>query len=177
VSPREISALVSEHAAFVWRVLMHLGVPDSQLDDLSQDVFLVVLRQIEGFEERSSLRTWLFGICRNVAAAARRQGHVKNEVLNGELPETIVQPAQEGVVWIKQAHARLIEALGELSEEQRMVFVLFEIEELSMKEIAGAAGATESTCYSRLYAARDSVQAALRRRALREPRLKGRGAG
>ncbi len=176
MSPREISALISEHADFVWRVLMHLGVRDSQLDDLSQEVFLVVLRRVDGFEERSSLRTWLYGICRNVAAAARRRRHVRNEVLIGELPETIVQPAQEGVVWIKQAHARLIDALSDLSEEQRMVFVLFEVEELSMQEIAEAAGAPESTCYSRLYAARESVQAALRRRTLREPRLKGQGA-
>jgi RNA polymerase sigma-70 factor (ECF subfamily) len=95
--------------------------------------------------------------------------------LSGELPETIVQPAQEGVVWIKQAHARLVEALGELSEEQRMVFVLFEIEELSMNEIADAIGAAQSTCYSRLYAARESVAAALRRREIREPRMKGQG--
>lgn len=176
MNPRDISALVSEHAGFVWRVLLHLGVPDSQLDDLSQEVFLIVLRRLEGFEERSSLHTWLYGICRNVAASARRQRYVKHEILSGELPETIVQPAQEGVVWIKQAHARLIEALAELSEEQRMVFVLFEIEELSMNEIADATGATQSTCYSRLYAARESVAAALRRREIREPRMKGQGA-
>jgi RNA polymerase sigma-70 factor, ECF subfamily len=175
MTSREISALISEHAGFVWRVLIHLGVPQGQLEDLSQDVFLVVLRQLEGFQERSSLRTWLYGICRNVAASARRQRSLRSELLSGELPEVIVQPAQEGVVWIKQAHARLIEAMSELDEEQRMVFVLYEIEELSMEDIASAMQAPPSTCYSRLYVAREKIQQALRRRDKRAQRSQGMG--
>jgi RNA polymerase sigma-70 factor, ECF subfamily len=161
--PRDPAAIVVEHSAFVWRVLLHLGVPAGQLEDASQEVFLVVIRQLERFEERSSVRTWIYGICRNVALAMRRRTHEHTELLMEELPETVVQPAQEGALWIKRAHEQLLRALRGLDEEQQTVFVLYEIEELSMEEIAQSLGAPLSTCYSRLYAARQKVQADLRR--------------
>jgi RNA polymerase sigma-70 factor (ECF subfamily) len=82
------------------------------------------------------------------------------------LPEEILQPAQEGDLWIKRAHAQLVEALATLDDDQRTVFVLYEIEEVSVEEIATALGAKVSTCYARLHAAREKVQALLRRRTL-----------
>ncbi|HMI89915.1 MAG TPA: sigma-70 family RNA polymerase sigma factor [Polyangiales bacterium] len=162
--PFDPAAVIREHAAFVQRVLRHLGVASSQLDDASQEVFLVVCRQLDKFEGRSSLRTWLYGICRNVAAATRRGGHAR-EVLAAEPPEVDQPPGQDAALWLKQAHAQLMRALESLDEGQRMVFVLYEIEELSMEEIAAALAAPVTTCYSRLYAARERVQALLRRRA------------
>jgi RNA polymerase sigma-70 factor, ECF subfamily len=158
------AALVVEHAAFVWRVLIHLGVPHSRLDDASQEVFLVLFSG--KFAERSALRSFLFGVCRNVASAERRRYRDQREVATEELPEAVVQPAQEGQLWVKRAHQQLVQALGRLDDEQRQVFVLFELEEMPMEEIAQAMQAPISTCYSRLYAARDAVQAELRRRNL-----------
>jgi RNA polymerase sigma-70 factor (ECF subfamily) len=162
----EHAALIVEHAPFVWRVLVHLGVPKGRLEDASQEVFLVLLSG--RFAGRSSLKTFLYGVCRNVASVERRRQRDDRELVTDELPETIVQPAQEGELWIKRAHERLVQALGRLDDEQRQVFVLFELEQLSMDEIARAMHAPLSTCYSRLYAARDAVQAELRRRNLPE---------
>jgi RNA polymerase sigma-70 factor (ECF subfamily) len=88
-----------------------------------------------------------------------------------ELPETVVQAAQEGDLWARRAHARLIWALGELKEEQRAVFVLYEIEELTLEEIAEAEGAPLTTIHSRLKVARERVQALLRRSVLGEQRF------
>lgn len=158
------AALVVEHAPFVWRVLIHLGVPRERLDDASQEVFLVLLSG--RFLGRSSLRTFLYGVCKNVANAERRRHCDERELVTDELPETIVQPAQEGELWIKRAHERLVQALGRVDEEQRQVFVLFELEQMSMEEVADAMQAPLSTCYSRLYAARETIQAELRRRSL-----------
>jgi RNA polymerase sigma-70 factor (ECF subfamily) len=160
----EHAALIVEHAPFVWRVLIHLGVPQSRLEDASQEVFVVLLSG--RFEGRSALKTFLYGVCKNVASVERRRHHDVREVVTDELPETIVQPAQEGELWIKRAHERLVQALQRLDDEQRQVFVLFELEQLSMEEIASAVQAPLSTCYSRLYAAREAVQAELRRRNL-----------
>jgi len=132
LSPSEI---VSEYAGFVWRALVHLGVSDNQLKDVSQEVFLVATRKLPDFEGRSSVRTWLYGICRNLAADARRRD-ARNPETPGELPESIVMPAQEGALWAKRAHAQLVRALGTLDDAPRLVFILFEIEQLSMDEIA-----------------------------------------
>lgn len=158
---------VVEHASFVWRVLVHLGVPPSRLEDASQEVFLVALAK--RFEGRSSWQSFLYGVCRNVAREQRRRYRDASEIPTDELPETVVQPAQEGELWVKRAHERLLQALDELDETQREVFVLFEITELSMEEVAAATGAPLRTCYSRLQAARERVQQELRRRAQAAP--------
>jgi RNA polymerase sigma-70 factor, ECF subfamily len=160
------AAWVLEHAPFVWRVLIHLGVPEQRLEDAAQEVFLVALSG--NFQGRSSVRTFLYGVCKNVAFSERRRYREDTELATDELPESVVQPAQEGQLWIKRAHALLVRALGQLDEDQRQVFVLFEVEQLSMDEIAASMGAPLSTCYSRLHAARERVQAELRRRALGE---------
>jgi len=161
------ASLIVEHAAFVWRVLAHLGVPRSRLEDASQEVFLVMLS--DGFQGRSALQSYLYGVCRNTARLQRRRYRDDNEIPTAELPETVVQPVQEGELWVKRAHEALLQALDKLDEAQREVFVLFEIAELSMDEIASTTQAPLSTCYSRLYAARERVQAELRRRAQTPP--------
>jgi RNA polymerase sigma-70 factor (ECF subfamily) len=157
------AALMREHASFVWRVLRYHGVRESQLEDASQEVFLVVFRRLAEFEGRSSMRTWIYGICRHIAAAAQRKASERREVTTDIVPESSAPASQERELWVKQAHAQLQHALAALPEDQCAVFVLYEIEELSMDEIAEAVGATASTCYSRLYAARGKVQALLRR--------------
>jgi RNA polymerase sigma-70 factor (ECF subfamily) len=163
-----VSELVLEYSPFVWRVLIHLGVPRGRLEDACQEVFLAMLKALPRFEGDSSLQTFIYGMCRNVAFTERRRSREHSEIPTEELPETVVQPAQEGELWIKRAHERLIAALARLDEGQRQVFVLYEIEELSMEDIARTFGVPLGTCYSRLYAAREKVHAELRRRALRD---------
>jgi RNA polymerase sigma-70 factor, ECF subfamily len=160
---QEAATVIRENAPFVWRVLRYLGISDSQLEDLSQEVFIIVLRQLGQFEGRSVLRTWLFAICQRVAAAARRRGQMNRELLFEELPEVGADAEQEETVWLKQSYDRLLHLLSKLDEEHRLVFVLYEIEELEMDEIARMVGAPTTTCYSRLQVARDKVQALVRR--------------
>jgi RNA polymerase sigma-70 factor, ECF subfamily len=160
-----LAALVIEHSAFVWRVLSHLGVPRERLEDASQEVFLVLLDRMPTFRGQSSLKTWLYGVCRNIARAERRR-HLRREIPSDPLPEKVVQPAQEGELWIRRAHEQLVRALSALDDEQRQVFILFELEELPMDEIAKLTRTPLKTCYSRLYSSRDRVHAELRRRSL-----------
>lgn len=164
MTEHDATSVIREHASFVWRVLRHLGVAEAQLEDLSQQVFLITLRQLPTFKGHSSLRTWLFGICRNVAQQARRDHASVRELPTAELPEHGQPPTQENHVWLKQAHAQLVAILSTLSEDQRNVFVLYEIEELSMDEISALLDTPTTTCYSRLTAARRSVESELRRR-------------
>ncbi len=166
MTTHDATEIIREHAAFVWRVLRHCGAPSEQLEDLSQEVFIVVIQRLSSFDARSSLRTWLYGICWNVASAARRRALVrKGETTLPVLPEIAVSAPQDEVVWLKQAHVELVDALARLDEQQRTVFILFELEDLEIDEIAQALGCPAKTCYSRLYAARDKVQALLRRNA------------
>jgi RNA polymerase sigma-70 factor (ECF subfamily) len=72
-SNEDLDRAYKEHFAFVWRSLARLGVPTSALDDAAQDVFIVALRRAAEFSERSSYRTWLFGIAVNIARDQRRR--------------------------------------------------------------------------------------------------------
>lgn len=147
------------HAAFVWRVVRRLGVREADVADVVQDVFVVVHRQLGGFEGRSSVRTWVYGIAARCASTQRRRAHVVRET-GGEVPERSVEPDQAASLDRRQARARLDRLLDELSDDQRAVFVLYELEELPMAEIAEVLGCPVQTAYSRLHAARKVISSA-----------------
>lgn len=81
-----------------------------------------------------------------------------------ELPEPGEPASQDRQLWLKQANEQLVHALDALEPDQRMVFLLYEIEGLPMEEIATALGAPATTCYSRLAVARRKLEVALRRK-------------
>jgi RNA polymerase sigma-70 factor (ECF subfamily) len=165
----DVASVIREHAPFIWRTLRHLGTPDAQLEDLSQEVFVVIFRKLGAFEGRSALSTWIYGICRNVAINAAR-GRARLREQFSAVPLEIAMPeGQTRALARQQARAQLDKVLQGLPEQTRMVFVLFEIEHLSMCDVAEALGCNESTAYSRLYVARSRVRAALVRRELIEP--------
>ncbi|HET6333218.1 MAG TPA: sigma-70 family RNA polymerase sigma factor [Polyangiales bacterium] len=154
----DVASVIREHGPFVWRVLRHLGVPTHQLPDSSQEVFVAVFRSLDRFEGRSTLRTWLYGICRNVAATSARNRARSREQLAEELPELAAREEQTSVIARRELQAGLQDALRKLPEGMRSVFVLFELECMAMADVAAAIGCSESTAYSRLYAARENVR-------------------
>ncbi len=151
-----------EHGAFIFRLLRRLGVPDADLDDLTQDVFLIVHRTLDRYEERNHMRAWLYRICVREASRLRRSrppvATVDVDLLSepaGSSPEDAAQASQ--------ARADFDRLLGVLDEERRTVFVLYEVEELSMEDVATVVGCPLATAYSRLRSARKLVLAAAKR--------------
>lgn len=143
------------HFAFVWRTVLNRGVPPSVVDDVVQEVFVVVHRKLEGFEGRSSVRTWLAGIVRRVVADhLRKRGNapVGDEPLASDSPSLARGPAEE--LDAKKAARVLDELLARMPEAQREVFILHEVEQMTGREIAEAVGANENTVHTRLRAAR-----------------------
>jgi RNA polymerase sigma-70 factor (ECF subfamily) len=152
--------IVQEHAAFVWRTLRHLGVRDADVEDACQDVFLVAHRRHADFRGDSTIRTWIYGICVRVASEHRRRACVRREVA-GETP-VVTQPAEQvDQVARRETWQLLARILDRLDEDKRAVFVLYEIEELTMKDVARAIDCPLQTAYSRLHAARRQVAEAL----------------
>jgi RNA polymerase sigma-70 factor (ECF subfamily) len=148
-----------QYAPFVWRALRRLGVPESDVEDVCQEVFVVVHRKLGEFEGRSSLRTWIYGICTRTASDYRRSGRVCREVVTDAPPDAPADGGHEDVVALRQARAQLDRILDTLDDDKRSVFVLYEIEELTMAEVAEAIGCPLQTAYSRLHAARKIVEA------------------
>jgi RNA polymerase sigma-70 factor (ECF subfamily) len=149
------------HVRFVWRSLLGLGVTENDVPDASQQVFLVLQGKLDQIEAGCSVSTFVYGICLRVASDFRRRAHVRREQLYAVLPERQTAAPQEGIVSQREALDSLRAALDAIDPAQREVFVLYEIEELAMAEVARAVGCPLQTAYSRLHAARRTVAAAL----------------
>jgi RNA polymerase sigma-70 factor (ECF subfamily) len=165
-----LAEVFQEHAPFAWRFLRRLGVPEADADDVCQEVFVTVYRRHAEFEGRSSMRTWIFGICVRLAADYRKRASRRGEVTLGPSSEPVAAPDQEHDLRTRHALAVLDRMLDALDDEKRAVFVMFEIEELAMADVAAAVGVPLQTAYSRLHAARREIEAAIRR-------LHAKGAG
>src|SRR6185436_2560973 len=128
-----------EHFRFVWRSLRRLGVPESDIADAVQDVFIVVHRRLDEFEGRSKVTTWLYGICYRVARDRRRLAHVRRRVDDddGMLEERADERADVAADAERKQGLELLEAiLDEMPIEQRAVFTLFELDGMGGEAIA-----------------------------------------
>lgn len=151
------------HFDFVWRSARRLGVPEASIDDVVQDVFVTVYRRLHDFEGRSQLKTWIFGILRHTVRDLRRSQRRKPaEALEHDPSDNHGLTPHEAA--LRGEGQRLLHAvLDSLDEDQREVFVLCELEQLSAPEIATALEVNVNTVYSRLRAARQDFDAALKR--------------
>lgn len=140
------------HVAFVWHSLCGFGVPRAALDDAVQDVFVVVHRNLAGFEGRSKLTTWLFAIARRVAKIHRHRkvsGGLTREITAVEDQLQDQGPTPFDVVARAEAVELLERLLERLDEKQRLCFVLMEFEQMSAEEIASLLEINVNTVYSR----------------------------
>ena len=158
---------VHRHLDVVWRVLRRSGLSEPDAEEASQDVFWVLHRRMGEVPIRAE-RSFLISTALKIASERRRARAVRPE---GEPPRDEL-PASEITVEEQVAlfHARrlLDEALDSLSSEQRTVFLLVELEELTAPEVAKALGIAIGTVASRLRTARQAFDAAVRRLHARE---------
>jgi len=159
--PIRLRALYEQHASFVCRSLRRLGVPEADLDDMLQEVFLVVYQRLADYQERDRARSWLYSICTRIAQAQRRKLGRRREDVTSEPSLGAADAAQLQSVEDREALAHGNRLLGLLPAEQREVFVLYEVEDMTMAQIAEAIRVPLQTAYSRLYKARQRILAEL----------------
>lgn len=157
----ELREMFAEHAAFAWRCLRNLGVHDADVEDMLQEVFLVIHRRSGEYEERNRQRAWIYSICKRVAMAQRRKVVRRRENITDAVPEERAVATQLQSLEQREALALGQRLLSLLPPEQREVFVLYEVEQLSMVDIAAGIGCPLQTAYSRLHAARRRVAVAV----------------
>ncbi len=167
--------LYESHVRFVWRALGRLGVPAADLPDAAQEVFVVAHRRLAEFEGRAKMTTWLFGISMRVAADRRKLAHRRCELPTRQLPDAAAEGADaSSLVDRQRARLMLEQILDRMPDEQRVVFTLFELEELTGEEIAELLDVPVGTVRSRLRLARATFEQAVQRHQATERRVGAR---
>lgn len=167
---KEFRALYDAHFSFVWRTLMHFGVPEAAAEDAAQEVFVTLYRRLDDYDGETPLRSWLWGICRHVARGewrGRVRAERREEAARGPAPEQAPDDALER----KQAVDFVRDFIDGLSEDLQPVFVMMQVEGLSAPETAAALGLKVNTVYSRLRLAREQFERAGARLRAREARV------
>lgn len=155
----DLRQVFHEHARYIWRALRHLGVADADAEDICQEVFLTAHKKLAEFEGRSTLRTWLYGICLRHASDYRRRAYVRKERPH-EQPSDFAEVSSADEHASVDSRRMLRSLLAELDEDKREVVVLYELEGFTMKEVAEILGCPLQTAYSRLHAGRERLAAA-----------------
>jgi RNA polymerase sigma-70 factor, ECF subfamily len=129
----------------------------SDAEDAVQDTFLKVQRSIASFRGQSSFVTWTFRILINTCYDARRSRMRKKEVANDDSEETPrMEPRAPGAH--PSLRMALERALGELTQHQRDVFLLYEVEGFRHAEIAGMLSITETASKNTLFQAKKNLR-------------------
>ena len=159
--PDAIQSIYQKHAGTVYRRLTHLPGPDPEREDLMQEVFVDLFRQLDRYRGRAVLRTYLLQIATHKACDHLRQ---RQRLRRAVAEMTRVSPADDrGAHELRSAapspeervgHAQelalIAEALEKLAPKKRIAFLLRMVDNLSLKEIAEQVGATVFTVAQRL---------------------------
>jgi RNA polymerase sigma-70 factor (ECF subfamily) len=154
----DLEGLYRTHSAAVARWAARLAGPALDAEDLVQEVFMVVQRQLPRFRGEASPATWLFTITERVVWRRRRKERWRRwldgagDTAAKELPAPGPTPLE--VLQSKQATALFYRALEGVAERYRAVLVLFEIEDLSGQAIADLKGVPIDTIWVWLHRAR-----------------------
>jgi len=156
-------AVFDSHFEYVWLSLSRLGVQERDLEDVAQELFVQVYGRFDDYDPARPIRPWLFAFAVRCASDWRRLARHRVERL-GEQPE-VRSGAPDAVTSIAQAEdVELVHrALEQIDLDRRAVLILYELDEIPMKEIASALGIRLFTAYLRLRVGREELTAAVRR--------------
>ena len=164
--------LLTRHEKKVYGFLYRKLGDRQKANDVLQEVFLRVIRSARQYRKQARFTTWLYTIARNLAVdELRRMSHRRHRSLNApldgsgrtSLEDRLPGPSDDGFTKAdgSEIKTRINEAVNELSEAQREVFVMRQLMNLSFKDIAAIIGISENTAKSRMRYALDNLRLSL----------------
>jgi RNA polymerase sigma-70 factor, ECF subfamily len=167
----EFARLVDAYSSPIYRLgLRMLGTPQDA-EDVLQNTFISALTHIQNFEGRSSLATWLYRIASNEALMLirKKKPEVNLEDVEGGDEDEDLKPTRfvdwsalpEDELLSEEGRQFLDDAIRSLPESLRIVFLLRDVEGLSIRETAEALNLTETNVKTRLLRARMALREGL----------------
>ncbi|MBN2529716.1 MAG: RNA polymerase sigma factor [Deltaproteobacteria bacterium] len=140
----------------VRRLLKGILGPDADIDDLVQDVFIQVFQSINAFRGDSRFSTWLHRVASNMALSwLRKKKRLPMHLSDSHYPMS--PETQSDTVQRQSEIQALYGILDTLSPRRRIAFILFEIEQYTLSEIADMTGSNVATVKSRLFFGRREI--------------------
>lgn len=157
-SPGWFEALFHAELDFVVRSLLRLGVKQKDVEDVAQEVFLQVAKKASTYEAGRPVRAWLWGFARRLASdyrdlARHRYEHTQDD--DHALGTANSDPLSDAMS--AESKSLIHQALLKLPEERREVVILYELEEMTLQEIADLTGTSINTIASRLRKGREEL--------------------
>ena len=149
--------IVVLHECLVLRVAQRLLLNGEDAKDAAQEVFLRLHRKLGRFEQEQDFAPWLYRMTVNICHDLRRRK--KQEIsLEGAMEAQDISPSAEESVLLRQQRQLVVAALESLSEREREVIVLRDLEGLSTAEVAAITGASEATVRSQICMGRVKIK-------------------
>ncbi len=155
------TAVYEQSFDYVWHSLRRLGVAERDLEDVTQEVFVIVHRKLDQYDASLPLKPWLFGIAVRTAANFRRLSRHGKEVSQDRSEIDGQEPDQDKALQSRQIRELLIAALQKVVLERRALIILHDIDGCSMPEISTSMNIPLNTAYSRLRLGREELAQAL----------------
>ena len=151
---RFFQEIYSAHFGYVWHALRRFGVPERDLEDAAHDLFVVLHRKLDDYDRSRPIKPWLCGFAFRVASDYRRRARNRHETIGVSHEPASDKPSAEQRASENERRELVHRCLSALDDDKRAVFVLVELQGLSVPEVAEIVGAPLNTCYSRLRLAR-----------------------
>jgi RNA polymerase sigma-70 factor (ECF subfamily) len=166
-----VAGIVHAHIDAVWRTARRLGIASRDLEDVAQEVLLVVLRRVNDIEpdrERAFVLATTVRVAGNWRRSRRRHPEdltdcVEHVVSRAEHCSSQAADGPEQALERTRKLELLQTALSEMTEPQQGAFVMFELEQMTAKQIARELEVSEATIVSRVRRAREVLERVLTR--------------
>ncbi|MEO8180642.1 MAG: sigma-70 family RNA polymerase sigma factor [Deltaproteobacteria bacterium] len=173
-----VEHIVLRHLDAIWRTARELGVSTRDLDDVVQEVLIVCVRRLSDIEperERAFLLATTSRVVANWRRSQRRRPAEPVEAVDeiaAQSLDTRSKPSNPAEMLEHKRELELVQAaLEEMNEQQRVAFTLFELEELTAREIAEQLGLSEQVVFARVQRARAVFQRYVARARAQQPAL------
>ncbi len=172
--PAALTEIMRRHNRRLYRAAWGILRDEQDAEDAVQDCYLKAFAALPGFRGEATLSTWLTRIAINEALMRRRKRQSQAATVDNVIPlrpeespaaESVQDPdlSPEAAAMRAQLRPYLEDAIGRLPEDQRAVFVLRAMEELSVEETAQVLGVNPQTVRTRFLRARRRLQEQLQR--------------
>lgn len=158
-SDASFAQLVARHKRHVFRLAVHFVPDPRELEELCQDIFSRVYERLGTFRQEAPFEHWLSRVTVNACYDFLRKKRQAKSLLSIEqLPYDLQDPTAASVEEARQAYETILWGLARLRPDERIIVTLLEIEEKSVREVAGLTGWSEGNVRVRAHRARQALK-------------------